>query len=69
MNTTPVAEYQARAYRAARRTAMKRAGRMRRELLAVFRPSMSPFGDTPATQWARLVALYHVTHTPTGDPR
>lgn len=30
-----------------------------RALLKHYHPSFSPFGDTPATQWANLVTLYN----------
>lgn len=31
-------------------------------ILRVFRPSYSPYGDTPTTQLANLTALYRATH-------
>lgn len=83
MSAVTVRDYRARARQARERRTDHQSGRlpraiavqldvsglMVRRLLKVYRPSHTAFGDTPATQWARLVDLYHATHIPTGDPR
>lgn len=69
MSRALVADYEARAMITARDVAMKRARRTREQLLAVFHPSHTAYGDTPASQWDHLTSLHHATHTPTGDPR
>lgn len=40
-----------------RATQLAREARRPARLLAVFHPRHTPWGDTPETQWARLVAL------------